>query len=406
MKVLALGGSGGMGRYAVRTLEAHNYCEDIVVADISRENAEKFADECGPSVSWAQVDVSDEDSLKRAMADVDIVMNTTGPYYRYGVQVLKACIESGCDYIDINDDWEPTLEMLELHERAGAAGITAVIGMGASPGLTNLLAVKAISELDRAEEIYTCWDMDSAKVETIGREPSAALVHAIHQLTGNIRVFQDGNYVDEKPIKQINLEYPGLASRPFWTIGHPESVTLPNYYSSLRTSLNVMTASRLNIWGIRTIAWFVNTGLMSDRTAARLVERLEGPMDPGKTAEKRLQEVIDAKATILPPLFALAKGRKNNEPASVASTILSAPAGGMGGSTGVPLAMGVSLLADGQMKEHGVFAPEGIFDPDTFFSRLAALCSPVKTDINDLVLTTRSWDPESFSDLLNRTTGD
>jgi len=149
----------------------------------------------------------------------------------------------------------------------------------------------------------------------------------------------------------------------------------------------------------------VNTGLMSDRTAARLVERLEGPMDPGKTAEKRLQELIDAKATGLPPLFALAKGRRNNEPASVASTILSAPPGGMGGSTGGPLAVGVSLLADGQMKEPGVFAPEGIFDPDTFFSRLAALCSPVKTDVSDLVLTTRSWDPESFRDILNRTTG-
>jgi len=133
MRVLAVGGCGGMGRYAVRTLEANNDCEDIVVADVNGENAERFADECGPSVSWAQVDVSDENSLKRAMADVDIVMNTTGPYYRYGVQVLKACIESGCDYIDINDDWEPTLEMLELHEKAAAAEITAVIGMGASP---------------------------------------------------------------------------------------------------------------------------------------------------------------------------------------------------------------------------------------------------------------------------------
>jgi len=247
--------------------------------------------------------------------------------------------------------------------------------------------------------------MDSAKVEAIGREPSAALVHAIHQLTGHIRVFQDGKYVDEKPIKQIKLVYPDVGCRPFWTIGHPESVTLPNYYSSLQTSLNVMTTSRLNIWGIRVIAWFVNAGLMSDRTAARLVERVEGPMDPGKTPEKMLQAVINAKAPVLPPLFSLAKGKRNNEPASVASTILSAPAGGMGGSTGVPLAVGVSLLADGQTKNHGVFAPEGIFDPDTFFSRLAGLCSPVKTDIDDLVLTTRSWDPESFKDILNRTTG-
>ena len=204
----------------------------------------------------------------------------------------------------------------------------------------------------------------------------------------------------EKPVKQIKVDYPGLGSRAFWTIGHPESVTLPNYYPSLQTSLNVMTASRLNIWGIRIIAWFVDAGLMSKRTAARLVERLEGPMDPEKTPDKMLQEVIDAKAAVFPPLFALAKGKRNNEPASVGSTILSAPLGGMGGSTGVPLAVGVSLLAEGQIRNHGVFAPEGIFDPDTFFSRLAGLCSPVKTDVNDLVLTTRSWEPERFKDIL------
>ena len=54
-----------------------------------------------------------------------------------------AAIEAGAHYLDICDDWEPTLDMLELGERARARGVTAVIGMGASPGLTNLLAMKA-----------------------------------------------------------------------------------------------------------------------------------------------------------------------------------------------------------------------------------------------------------------------
>ena len=64
MKVLAVGGCGGMGRVAVKALEVQKYCEEIVVADINGENARKFADECGPSVSWMQVDISDGDSLK------------------------------------------------------------------------------------------------------------------------------------------------------------------------------------------------------------------------------------------------------------------------------------------------------------------------------------------------------
>jgi hypothetical protein len=55
---------------------------------------------------------------------------------------------------------------------------------------------------------------------------------------------------------------------------------------------------------------------------------------------------------------------------------------------------------------NNLFAHIGLFDPDTFFSRLAGLCSPVKTDINDLVLTTRSWESESLKEILNRTTGE
>ena len=58
--------------------------------------------------------------------------------------MLRAAIRAGCHYVDVCDDWEPTLEMLALDTEARAAGVTAVIGLGASPGITNLLAVQAI----------------------------------------------------------------------------------------------------------------------------------------------------------------------------------------------------------------------------------------------------------------------
>lgn len=95
----------------------------------------------------------------------------------------------------------------------------------------------------------------------------------------------------------------------------------------------MFTTSRINLWGIRIITWLVNVGLLPLQSAAGLIERAEGPMDPEITPEQMLQEVIDGKGSVLPPLFALAKGKRNNEPASAASMILSAPVGGMGGST-------------------------------------------------------------------------
>ena len=37
------------------------------------------------------------------------------------------------------------------------AGITAILGLGASPGLTNILAYMAMLELDDISKVYTGW---------------------------------------------------------------------------------------------------------------------------------------------------------------------------------------------------------------------------------------------------------
>ena len=80
-------------------------------------------------------------------------------------------------------------------------------------------------------------------------------------------------------------------------------------------------------------------------------------------------------------------------PASVAATLLSAPAVGMGGATGVPLALGLAVLRpEGELKR-GVFAPEAIVNPAEFFNHLAPLCSPAKAGVADLLLISRSWEP-------------
>ena len=43
MKILALGGSGGMGRFAVHSLIKHPQVERILVADLNESAAKKYA---------------------------------------------------------------------------------------------------------------------------------------------------------------------------------------------------------------------------------------------------------------------------------------------------------------------------------------------------------------------------
>ena len=396
MKVLALGGCGGIGKYAVKTLVEQEVCDHIIVADRDGKRAAAFAAQMGNRVEPLTLDISNRSALEHAVAASDLVTNTIGPFFRFGAEVLTICIEKRRHYVDICDDWEPTLKLLELNDRARAAGITAIVGLGVTPGISNMLAKKALLELDSAEQVFTGWWVDAAKPDIIVSQPSAATLHGIHQLTGSIRTFENGKYTDTRPISPVDLEYPGMGMRRAYTIGHPEAVTFPRYYPTLKTSMNVFTTSKTTLIEIKALAWFINHKIISVDTGARIAEKIQGPADPNETPEWMLAQMANQRKYWCPPLFALVTGLKNGKPASAACAILSAPPGGMGGVTGIPLAIGATMILRNEITKFGVFSPEGVLEPDAFLNAIAPLCSPVKAGANDMVLTTRSWEKSNI----------
>ena len=62
MKVAALGGCGGMGRYAVRTAADYDFVDEIVVADVDLERAKAFAASVAPKAHAVAVDATDDAS--------------------------------------------------------------------------------------------------------------------------------------------------------------------------------------------------------------------------------------------------------------------------------------------------------------------------------------------------------
>ena len=60
---------------------------------------------------------------------------------------MRACLEAGCHYIDLGGLYWLTGRQLELHDEFEQAGLLALLGMGSSPGKTNVMAVEAVREL-------------------------------------------------------------------------------------------------------------------------------------------------------------------------------------------------------------------------------------------------------------------
>ncbi|MCX7261277.1 MAG: saccharopine dehydrogenase NADP-binding domain-containing protein, partial [Burkholderiales bacterium] len=69
----------------------------------SLEKLQAVRDEIGAPASTPLVVIesSDEASLKSLMSKTRLVISAVGPYQLYGNEMVKACAESGVDYVDL-----------------------------------------------------------------------------------------------------------------------------------------------------------------------------------------------------------------------------------------------------------------------------------------------------------------
>ena len=186
--IVVLGGCGGIGSVASRSLVAAG--EEIVVADVDVDRAQALATELGARA--IAVDASSQESLTSAMTGADVVLNCVGPFYRFGPPILAAAIAAGVDYVDVCDDLAPTRVMLAMDDAARAAAVTALIGMGNSPGIANVF-------------VRLCADQLLDEVETVdimhvhGGEPeegAGVLKHRIHAMVNPVPLFVDCGFVE------------------------------------------------------------------------------------------------------------------------------------------------------------------------------------------------------------------
>ena len=377
-RVLILGGGGAIGRMALSSAAACSAVDEIVVADRIGAAAQRAAAPFEGQATPMTLDVFDDVALRRAMQDVDAVVNCAGPYYRTGIHCLQAAIAEKRDYLDVCDDWETTHEMLRLDGEARAAGISAIVGMGASPGVTNLLARVAASELDDCQKIVTGWNLDTDKETFLEAEQHrtgthARITHWLHQLSGEVEIWRNGRRERAKPFAAITLEPPGLKPRTVYTLGHPEPLTLPRTVPAVEWAAHVMVLSRAEAALAHGLAERIRAGGMSvDQATALVVKPSRRPlMLKLRVMAAGVRDRISP-LPHYPALFAVADGIKNDRPRRVSVWINRLPPRGLTGATGVPVAVALKMALTNRLDRQGVSTPEEAIDPHLFFEEFAS----------------------------------
>ena len=238
MKFLVVG-AGGQGAPCASILSRDPECTEIVLADIDTELLEKVSEKIGSGkVTTMRVDAGRLGDLLKAAEGADAVINLT--HIRFNSNIMEAAWKSGAHYVDtaLNYEgiWKQLVENkpLEFDEEFKKEGLTAVIGCGGSPGITNVLITYLCDNFDRVESIRLLLGGRSLKesedvIETW--EPSWSPEIALEDYASEVDIFKDGKFTKVPPFSGVE-EYtfpepvgPMLVS---WHC-HEEPVMLPRF---------------------------------------------------------------------------------------------------------------------------------------------------------------------------------
>lgn len=361
MKVLVVGGTGGMGQGVARDLIKQERIETVTLGDINIDPGrvqEKL--KASPKVSLVKIDVNDHAGMVAAIRAADVVVNCAGPFYKTAVAVARAAVEAKVNYIDICDDYEAAqiLFASDIDAAAKAAGITVLTGMGSDPGTNNVLVKWYADRLDRVDEIYLYW------VVSIAELAGAAWDHSLHMVLGRIPQYIDGQLVevDGGGGEEIEHFLEPLGECLISYVGHPQPITIPKYIQGVKTV--VIKGALIPVWVDRLIKEQKAMGLLANEPvdvrgnkvvpydlALKLWDTIPQDRDNGPQASG---------------LKVIVKGERQGKQVTYTADIV----GRMAPGTGLPASIAALMMDAGKVTVKGVVAPEGCIDPDMFLSEL------------------------------------
>ena len=174
----------------------------MTLLDLDPARAQAVADaHGGGKASAAEIDARSVDDLAAAIGDAGVLVNTAS--YRVNLEAMRACLQAGCNYLDLGGLYWMTGRQRELGADFERAGLLAVLGIGSSPGKTNLMAARGVRELGAAQ-------FETIDVMAAGRDPAApadgrmrppyAIQTLLDELTLAPVVLRDGQPVEIDPL--------------------------------------------------------------------------------------------------------------------------------------------------------------------------------------------------------------
>jgi saccharopine dehydrogenase (NAD+, L-lysine-forming) len=347
LKVALLGAGGTIAPAIVRDLAESDEVESLLLMDIDEGRARATGEAHGLD-KWSARAVDARSGLAAAIHGCDLLVNSAG--YRINRDAMRACIDAGCHYIDLGGLYWETTKQLELSSEFERIGRLALLGMGSSPGKTNVMGVAAVRALGRKPRSVT--------VAAAGRDLSPpggglsvpyALRTMIDELTLEPVVVEDGRPREIEPLSAggaLDFGDPIGEADTIYTL-HSEVLTFPQSFGCSESSFR-LSLKRGLIDGLREL---------TSATPEQIEQAAKTVVPPSpNTVSAHVVEASDGERAV-----------------RVLARTGPIERWGIGGgvvSTGTPASAAVRLIARGKIDATGAMPPERCVDPDDLFGEL------------------------------------
>ncbi len=234
MKIAIIGGAGEVGQFVTRQL-IEDGCDYLTIVDNNTRESERLLEtlpKFRTTVRFRSIDINDSERLQKVIKKHDLVVSTLGPFYRVEKYLASISIECGVDYISICDDYDGYYDILDLDEIAKKKGVFLLSGIGWTPGVSNLLCMYATHKLDSIEKIELNFCISLGDLFSI-----SIIKHLIYIFSGYVPGFVNGHVKMVKAATEPErIVFPGgMEICRVYTVGHPETITLPEHIKTLKS---------------------------------------------------------------------------------------------------------------------------------------------------------------------------
>ena len=358
MKAVLLG-CGEMGEEALKDLCEYGNFEELRIGTRTVSKAYRIINEFKLNkirLSVHEIDAMDIESVAELMDGCDVAVNCVGPNYKYELTIARAAIKTKVNLVDINDDFEITPQMYDLHNEALNADILIVFGLGGCPGIDNILVRSAANQLDEVEEIHTAWVMSGADPGGL-----ALSYHLLYSLSSRAltvvdhKIIEVQSFIDGKE----KLEFPEpVGEVDVFHIGHPEPLTLFKTFPSTRYVDNKATFIPYEVNHLTVqLGKMIRAGIDPVHVNGHEINTMDFAASYLNKKCKQLKNI---------PLEAALRVEVSGKKKSKKIKIIFSSVGRLAKATGIPAAIGAIMIAQGKINMKGAYPPEACIEPNDF----------------------------------------